>query len=210
MARTRTITEEAIVDQALELIAEDGIDALTMRGLGARLGVEGMALYTYFRSKSDLLDAAAERILEELDTHFEPSLPWQERIRRGTFAWAGLQARHRRAFPLVYRGGLRTDAVRRLTEELLDALRSAGFDERGAALAYQTLIVLVDAALLGRSSWTDDDLQTAWRRHAETLDPAAFPRFREVAPHAAELTWEEILDSGLDLLLQGLEQRLGR
>ena len=70
--------------------------------------------------------------------------------------------------------------------------------------------VPADAALLGRSSWTDDDLQTAWRRHAETLDQAAFPRFREVAPHAAELTWEEILDSGLDLLLRGLEQRLGR
>jgi hypothetical protein len=42
--------------------------------------------------------------------------------------------------------------------------------------------LLVDAALLGRSSWTDDDLQTAWRHHAETLDSAAFPRFRQVAP----------------------------
>ena len=95
-------------------------------------------------------------------------------------------------------------------EELLDALRSAGFDERGAALAYQTLIVLVDAALLRRSSWTDVDLQTAWRRHAETLDPAAYPRFHEIAPHAAELTWEEVLESGLDLLLRGLELRLGQ
>jgi hypothetical protein len=32
--------------------------------------------------------------------------------------------------------------------------------------------------------------------------------FREVAPHAATLAWEEILESGLDLLLRGLEQRL--
>ena len=63
-----------------------------------------MKLYTYFRSKSDLLDAVAVRILEDLDTDFEPALPWEERVRRGTFAWAGLQARHRRAFPLVYRG----------------------------------------------------------------------------------------------------------
>ena len=70
------------------------------------------------------------------------------------------------------------------------------------------VLVLVDAALLGRSSWTDDELQTAWRRHAETLDPSVFPRFSEVAPHAAELTWEEILDSGLDLLPRGLEERL--
>ena len=121
---------------------------------------------------------------------------------------AGAEARHPRAFSLVYRGGVRTDAVRLLTEELLDALRGAGFEAREAALAYQSLIVLVDAALLGRSSWTDDDLQAAWRRSGSTLDPAAFPRFTEVAPHAATLSWEEILDSGVELLLRGLEQRL--
>jgi AcrR family transcriptional regulator len=209
MVRTRRISETAIVDEALALIEEQGLTALTMRGLGRRLGVEGMALYTYFRSKSELLDAAAERILAALDTDFDRSLPWQERIRRGAMAWAGLQARHPQAFPLVYRGGLTTHAVTNLTEEMLDALRSAGFDERAAALAYQSVIVLVDAALLGRSSWTDEDLQAAWSRHAQAVDPATYPRFREVAPHAATLTWEEILDSGLDLLLRGLERRLG-
>lgn len=208
MARQRRISEQRIVDEALESIEADGLDALTMRGLGRRLGVEGMALYTYFRSKSDLLDAAAERILEELDVGFDPKHAWQERIRRGTYAWAGLQAAHPRAFPLVYRTGLRTDAVRLLTEELLAALRDAGFDERGAALAYQSLIVLIDAALLGRSSWTDEDLRSAWRQSAKTLDRERFPRFAETAPHAATLTWDEILDSGLELLLRGLEQRL--
>src|SRR5262249_18639049 len=122
MARSRTTSEEAIVSAALDLIEQEGVNALTMRGLGRRLGVEGMALYTYFRSKDDLLDAAAERIVGELDVEFDPELPWQERIRRGTYSWAGLQERHPRAFPLVYRTGLRTDAVRLLTEELLDAL----------------------------------------------------------------------------------------
>ncbi|HTS73522.1 MAG TPA: TetR family transcriptional regulator [Gaiellaceae bacterium] len=208
MARTRLINEDRIVEAALALIEERGIDALTVRELGRRLGVEGMALYTYFRSKSDLLDAAAERILEELDSDFDRSLPWQERVRRGTAAWAELQRRHPRAFPLVYRRGARTDAVSLLTEELLDALRSAGFDERAAALAYQSLIVLVDAALLGRSSWTDAELHAAWRRGAKEADPERFPRFREIAPHAATLSWNEILDSGLDLVLGGLQQRL--
>src|SRR5262249_49322290 len=143
-----------------------------------------------------------------LDVEFDPELPWQERIRRGTYSWAGLQERHPRAFPLVYRTGLRTDAVRLLTEELLGALRAAGFDEPGAALPYQSLIVLIAAALLGRSSWTDDDLRQAWQQYADTLDAERFPRFAETAPHAAELSWDQILDSGLELLLAGLEQRL--
>ena len=208
MARKRVTSETEIVDAALELIDEQGVGALTMRGLGRRLGIEGMALYTYFRSKAELLDAAAERILEELGGEFDRALPWQERIRRGAVAWAELQAGHPRAFPLVYRSGLRTDAVRLLTEETLDALRSAGFEPREAALAYQSLIVLVDAALLGRSAWTDEALHEAWRLGAAGLDSERFPRFRETAPHAATLSWEEILDSGIDLLLRGLEQRL--
>jgi AcrR family transcriptional regulator len=208
MARKRLTSEAAIVDAALALIDGQGVDALTMRALGRCLGVEGMALYTYFRSKDELLDAAAERILEQLGSEFDRSLPWQDRIRNGALAWAELQAGHPRAFPLVYRSGLRTDAVRLLTEELLDALRSAGFGPREAALAYQSVIVLVDAALLGRSSWTDEALHEAWRLGAADASAERFPRFREIAPHAATLSWEEILDSGIDLLLQGLEQRL--
>jgi hypothetical protein len=91
---------------------------------------------------------------------------------------------------------------------LLDALRTAGFDEHGAALAYQTFVTLVDAALLGRSAWTDEDLQTGWSQVAASADPEAYPRVAEAAPRAATLRWQEILDSGVDLLLDGLERRL--
>lgn len=208
MARTRRVSEEQVTDEALALIDAEGLDSLTMRALGRRLGIEGMALYTYFRSKSDLLDAVGTRILDALDTEFDRALPWQERIRRGALAWAEMQARHPRAFPLVYRRGVRTNAVPLLTEELLDALRSAGFDERGAAVAYQSVVVLIDAALLGRGDSTDADLHAGWRYGEKALDPATFPRFREVAPHAATLSWDEILESGLELLVSGLEQRL--
>jgi AcrR family transcriptional regulator len=208
MAKTRSLDLPRIVDAALDLIEEQGLEALTMRRLGALLGVEGMALYTYVRSKDELLGAVAERILEGLPSRFDRSAAWQERIRRGALEWAELQERHPRAFPLVFRSGLRTDAVRLLTEELLDALRSAGFDAEAAALAYQTLITLVDAALLGRSSWTDAQLQAAWSSAAQVADPERFPRFAEVAPFAARLVWRQILDSGLDILIRGLEERL--
>ena len=152
-----------------------------MRRLGRELGVEGMALYTHVRHKSDLLDAVAERILEELDTSFDRSLPWQERVRSGALAWAELQARHPRAFPLVYRPGHGSHAVTQLTEELIDALRTGGFDERGAALAYQTIVLLIDGALLGRGPATDRDLQQTWRRrHARSRrrSTRASPRSR--------------------------------
>ena len=203
--RKRNLSRKRVVDAALELIDREGIDALSMRRLGRELGVEGMALYTHVRHKSDLLDAVAERVLEELDTDFDRTAPWRDRVRRGTVAWAELQARHPRSFPLVYRPEHASHAVTQLTEELMDALRTGGFDERGAALAYQTIVVLVDGALLGRGPTTDNDLQNAWRRAAQAVDEQRYPRFAEVAPQAATLTWREIIESGVDLLLSGLE-----
>ena len=206
--RRRTLSRERVVDRALRLVDREGIEALSMRRLGRELGVEGMALYTHVRHKADLLDALAERMLDELDTEFDRDAPWQDRVRGGALAWRELQARHPRAFPLVYRPGHGSDAVTRLTEELLDALRTGGFDERGAALAYQAIVVLIDGALLGRGPATDADLQHAWRRAAAAIEPERFPRFAEVAPQAATLSWYEIIESGLDLLLAGLEARV--
>jgi TetR/AcrR family tetracycline transcriptional repressor len=206
--RRRTLTRERVVDSALALVEREGLPALTMRRLGSELGVEGMALYTHVRNKADLLDAVAERVLEGLAVPLGGSAPWQERIRACLLAWAALQERHPRAFPLVSRPGLRTEAVRALTEEILDALRTAGFDERGAALAYETIVVLVDSALVSRSSWTDADLQRAWRAGHWRANRRRYPRSAEVAAQAARLTWREILDSGVELLLGGLEARL--
>jgi TetR/AcrR family transcriptional regulator, tetracycline repressor protein len=206
--RRRTLTRDRVVDAALALVDREGIDALSMRRLGRALGVEGMALYTHVRDKADLLDAVAERIVGELDVEFDRSFPWQDRIRRAALAWAGLQARHPRAFPLVYRSGYPGNPVQLLTEEVLDALRAGGFEPRAAALAYQTVVILIDSALLAGGATTDRARQAAWRRAAKVVDPRNFPRFAEVAPQAATLTWREILDSSLDLLVTGLEERV--
>jgi AcrR family transcriptional regulator len=206
--RRRTLTRDRVIDAALAFVDRHGPDELSMRRLGAELGVEGMALYTHVRDKADLLDGIAVRILDELDTQFDPSAPWQERIRRAALGWAALQARHPRAFPLVYRTGTDTDVPRRVTEELFDALRTAGFDPHGTALAYQIFVDLVDGALLGRGATTDAGLQRVWRTIAKQSDPARYPRYAEVAPQAATLTWAETLESALDLLIAGLEQRL--
>jgi AcrR family transcriptional regulator len=205
--RGKTLDRKRVVAAALRLVDREGIDALSMRRLGRELGVEGMAMYTHVRHKSDLLDAIAELVLEELDTAFDRHAPWQERVRRAALAWADLHSRHPRSFPLVYRPSHGSHAVTKVTEELMDALRTGGFDERGAALAYQTIVTLIDGALLGRGPATDKDLQRGWKRAAKAIDPQRYPRVAEVAPQAATLTWREIIDSGLDLLLAGLEIR---
>ena len=62
-----TLSRESIARAALDLIDAEGLAGLSMRKLGAKLGVEAMSLYHYVANKDDLLDAAVEQIYLEIE-----------------------------------------------------------------------------------------------------------------------------------------------
>lgn len=70
-----------VVAAALELLDAEGLDGLTMRRLGARLNVQGGALYRHFPSKEALLDAMAEQLLAGVSAPLPAQLPWLEQLR---------------------------------------------------------------------------------------------------------------------------------
>src|SRR6185437_6385691 len=61
-----SLSRERICREALALVDEEGLEALSMRRLGARLGVEAMSLYRHVRDKRDLLDALHAAVLGDL------------------------------------------------------------------------------------------------------------------------------------------------
>lgn len=204
MSRRQPLSRERIVEAALALADRDGADAVTMRRLGRELGVEGMALYGYFRSKDDLLGAVAGRILSELDLESAAGATWQERVRHVIHSWEGLRDRHPGGFLLIYR---RRDFIPEELapiEELLGALRDAGLPPERSVLAYHVLVWMLDGILLA-SSYGDAPVNEVWARTAEAVDPGDFPRLAEAAPHAAQVTARQIFELGTDLLVRGLE-----
>ena len=58
---TPTLTASDWAEAALQLIAESGLDALTVSRLAARLGVTKGSFYWHFTGRDDLLAAALER-----------------------------------------------------------------------------------------------------------------------------------------------------
>jgi AcrR family transcriptional regulator len=193
-----------VVERALELADADGIEALTMRRLGSLLGVKAMALYTHVRDKDDLLSAVGARLLDELELEPRSRDDWRGRIESVARAWSGLRAQHPRSFPLVFRAGAH---VLPLTEEMMDALQTGGFRGRDAWLAYQTLIFFLDTPLL---RWPAVAPGPVWTEAVRQLDPAEARHFVALAPHASSYSWDDVYDDGLQLLLDGLEARLGR
>ena len=64
--RTGPVTAEAVVDAALRVIDDDGLDALTMRRLAHDLGVEPVTIYRQLPNKEAILAGVAEKLWREM------------------------------------------------------------------------------------------------------------------------------------------------
>ena len=75
------LTKAGIVQAALDLLDDAGMDGLTVRALAARLGVQAPALYWHVRNKQALLDEMATQIwrqIGEVMAGLPADLPWPE------------------------------------------------------------------------------------------------------------------------------------
>jgi TetR/AcrR family tetracycline transcriptional repressor len=59
------LDRQQVVDEALRLLDDEGLDALSLRTLAGRLGVQAPTLYWHIANKAELLDALADAIMDE-------------------------------------------------------------------------------------------------------------------------------------------------
>ena len=76
-----TLSRERVVRAGMDLADECGIDSVTMRELGHRLGVEAASLYNHVAGKDDLLDGMVELAIAEIDVPGK-DMGWKEAMRR--------------------------------------------------------------------------------------------------------------------------------
>ena len=79
------LSREMIVAEAVAMLTEGPLDALTLRGLAKRLGVGPMSLYTYFSGRDAVLNAAADHVYA-LFEHPDIGGSWQDYVR--DWLWA--------------------------------------------------------------------------------------------------------------------------
>ncbi len=84
----------------MDLADEGGIESVTMRELGRRLGVEAASLYNHVAGKDDLLDGMADLVVAEIDLPSQ-GVDWREAMRRRAVSAGTLFARHRWAAALI-------------------------------------------------------------------------------------------------------------
>ncbi len=142
-----TLTRERILRAAVLLIDADGLEALSMRKLGAALGVQAMSLYRYVPSKDALLDGVQEAILAEMPV-VSADRGWQAAVAEMACAFREVLARHPRAIPVFVRPAATVVVLERI-ELPLQVLMDAGFDDLDALRAFQVMLAFV----VGHAMW---------------------------------------------------------
>lgn len=150
--RKHNLTREQVVDTALEIVDSEGLGALTMRRLGAALGVEAMALYRHVPNKEALLDLTVERMRSEMDLTELPDEPDQLMV--------AIFAEYRRV--LTDHPNMLSLAARRTDTSSLSGLAyliEQGVEPEDAIELYQSLLAFtIGFSVLGsqpaESQWT--------------------------------------------------------
>jgi AcrR family transcriptional regulator len=205
------LTRERVLDTALALADEGGVEALSMRKLADGLGVKAMSLYNHVASKDDVLDGIVDAAMMEIAVP-PPDVEWKLAVRQIAISthetllrhhWVvGLRAR-RRPGPGLLRYG----------DSLMACFRTAGFSKNLTYHAYH----VIEGYILGYTTQVLNYRAVDMSQFEDILVQfsrgdfqAEYPHFTEHAlQHMEPAPGQEDVDGyelGLDVILEGLER----
>jgi AcrR family transcriptional regulator len=211
--RRPQLTRERVVAEALAVIAEDGVGALTMRSLAARLGVVPGSLYRHVRNKEQLQDLVLDGVLAEVDGHLDPSLPWTEQLKVVAHRLRAVLEDHPGVAALLKTRDPLGPHSLALAEALLGPLQAAGFGDREAGLAFFLLVdytvgfaVSSPRTSVNEQRVRDTAIRTQLHEFFRALPPDRFPALVALGEHVWLDNRDQRFTAGLDILVDGLEQ----
>ena len=210
---------------AVALAVREGIESLSMRKLADELGVGAMSLYHYVPNKDDLLDGMVDIVFGEIELP-PTSVEWRTAMRRRAVSTRAVLNRHRWAVGLMESRRSPGPASLRLHDAVLGCLREAGFSIEMTIQAYSVLDAYIYGFALQEKSVPFESAEEGaavaqeqvrqFAAQAEEQQSAAlaeeFPYLAEVVGgHVAKVGYDftTAFEYGLDLVLDGLEQRRG-
>jgi len=205
------LSRDRIVTTAVALADEDGIAAVSMRKVAARLEVEAMSLYHHVANKDDLLDGMVDAVMAEFEVPADTP-DWRAALRRRCRSARASLRRHPWAIGLLDSRRAPGFATLHHHDAVIGVLRGGGFSVAGAAHAF----ALLDAFLYGFALQernlpvaAGDDVGALAEEIVGHLSPAEFPHLVEMATEhvmAPGYDFGDEFDHGLELVLDALDR----
>jgi AcrR family transcriptional regulator len=219
------LTQEQIVAEAIKLLDAHGLEALTMRKLGAALGAVATAVYWHVANKEELLELVVDEVYGEIDVpEVADPARWREAAEASARSLREMIVRHPWTAPTLADVGMNYlgPNLMHVSDRMLGIYLSAGFELIEADNASKTVlgfvigIASVEAATISKLKRSGKDMASwqaeVWPAAVRAAEP--YPRIRALyaANNGADLEagGEDTFSYGLTRILDGLEARLSR
>jgi AcrR family transcriptional regulator len=209
--RRSPLTRERVLETALKIADQGGLEALTMRKLGQALGVEAMALYYHFANKERVLDGIVDLVFGQID--LPPiGVDWKAAMRGRAISVRDALLRHRWAIGLMESRTNPGPATLRHHDAVIGCLRAAGFDMAMAAHAYSLLDSYIYGFALTKMNLPFDTGEEVPEMAQSMLEPFPDNEYPNLVAFISEVAMKPGYDYGnefeygLDVILDGLER----
>lgn len=205
--RPARLNRAQVIDAAVALADEEGLEGLTMRSVAHRLAAEAMSLYRHVRNKEDLIDGMVDAVFAEIDLPMGGD--WKAAMRMRALSARQALARHPWAIGLMESRVRPGPANLRHHDAVLGVLLGAGFSSTAATRIYN----LVDSYTYGFALQernlpvgTPDEMAATGEEILRQIPAAAYPHLSKVGRDLIESAFDyrAEFEFGLDLILDAL------
>lgn len=206
------LSREKILEAALRLVDEEGMGALSMRRLGAELGVNPMSIYHHLPDKDAVISGLVELVFSGMQVRYPDGSSWQEQV----CAWAGAYRDLVRAHPnlvleIVSNAAAVTETVLLVNEPLYEALEEAGLPPAQVVQVADSVVDFIHGFAIAEgvqpqgSSFDRRELLERLEERAAAELPATNRIFTALTSEEARYDFDRGFDAGLAILLNGIE-----
>jgi TetR/AcrR family transcriptional regulator, tetracycline repressor protein len=211
-AGQEALSRGRILDAALRLVDEKGMGALSMRRLGAELGVNPMSIYHHLPGKDAVISGLVELVFSGMRARYPDGSPWQDQVRAWAETYRGLVRSHPNlVLEIVSSAAAVTEAVLLVNEPLYAALDKAGLAPAEVVVVADSVVDFIHGFTLAEGAQPSghpfdrrellDHLQAG---SADVL-PTMSRVFRALTTDEARYDFDRGFDAGLGILMKGIE-----
>jgi AcrR family transcriptional regulator len=209
------LSADVILDTALRVLREEGLDAVTMRRLATELDTGPASLYVYIRNRNELLNALLDRISGMVELEEPDPARWREQVHRLVEAILKVMEDHRGIARVSIANVPTGENSLLVADNLMGLLMAGGVTPRDAAWACDILPLLTVASAVETATYQErgdepDDVAGKLEAVFRRLSPDRFPNLMR---HSAELVsgdGDERFRYAIDVFLDGLVARAQR
>ena len=203
------LSRERVLDAAIKLADQGGLESLSMRKLGQELGVEAMAVYYHFANKDEVIDGIVDIVFSQIDLPASGA-DWKSAMRQRAVSLRDVLLRHRWAIGLMESRRKPGPANLRHHDVVIGSLRSAGLNMPTIAHAYS----LVDSYVYGFALFAmnlpfdpSEEVADLGQDVLRAYPVNAYPNLvAYISAMRPGYNYGDEFEYGLDLILDGLDR----